>query len=185
MIIKNLAAMCRRTKHIVIFEDEPNDIQWIGTLRGIYPAYGVPRMETEQVKFLFDIPEEKRDECIAHNMGPIREVYDVSDGASDNEAVSMSLPMLFGGKMIFPLQTSAGVAFIDEDYLKPIENRAETKLYERYTEKGALYIVVKNGMMVEGVIIPEQIKAKALLERMEKITTLLAAQAAVEEEEET
>ena len=39
--------------------------------------------------------------------------------------------------------------------------------------------------MVEAVIRPEKVKLKALLERMNQITTLLAAQAAVEEEEET
>lgn len=184
MIIMNLAAMCRKTKYIAMFEDELNGIQWIGTLRGVYPAYGVPRMDTEQIKFLFDIPEEKKAECYSNNVGEIRNVWDVSDGASDNEAISMKLPMFYGGKMLTPLQTSTGVAFIDEDYLRPIENRAETKLYERYTESGKLYIVLKNGMMVEGLILPEEIKAKPLLERMNQITTLLAAQAAVEEEEE-
>lgn len=185
MIIKNLAARCRRRSAINIFSDKKRDIQWIGDGSGIYPMYGIPWMSEEQAMSMLDIPEKKRTGSLATSFGDIESFWDVSDGAADNEAVAINLPMFFGGKLIYPVTTSQGIAFYDADTFSPIKDCESPKLYERYDKRNELYFVAKSGMMVEAVIRPEKVKLKALLERMNQITTLLAAQAAVEEEEET
>ena len=182
MIIKNLAARCRKRKRIDIFSDKARDIQWIGDGSAYYPMYGIPWVDKEQVLFLFDVPEKNRTETIVIEKGNIQKALDVSDGAADNEAVAINLPMFFGGKMIYPAITSQGIAFYDADAFNPIKDTEDAKLYERYTDKGELYFVAKAGMMVEAVILPLNIKAKELLERMTQITDMLKAQAEQEDE---
>ena len=185
MIIKNLAARCRKRKHIVIFEDRARRIQWLSDGTAAYPAFGIPWITEDQAMVMMDIPEKDRTKGMANNFGDINDRFNVEDGASDNEATAINLPMFWNGKLIYPTVTSQGIAFYDADTLNPIKDCEKPKLYERYTNEGNLYFVAKDGMMVEAVILPLNIKAKELLERMEQITDLLKAQAANEEGEET
>ena len=182
MIIKNLAASCRKRMLIDIFTDTKQDIQWIGYGSALYPMHGIPWISTDQALVMFDVPEKKRDKTIVVDHGNIRDFFDVSDGAADNEAVAINLPMFFSGKMIYPTITSQGIAFYDADAFNPVKDIEDLRLYERYTKKGELYFVAKAGMMVEAVILPLNIKAKELLERMTQITDMLKAQ--VEQEDE-
>lgn len=183
MIIKNLARNCRKQLAVKMFDDSRNGIQWLGDRGGIYPAYGIPRMDKNQVLFVFDVPEEKRDKCLVAEYDDISDYFDISDGASDNEAVGFGLPMFFGGKLIYPVSTSGGVAFYEASAFEPIRDCKDAKLYERYTEAGDLYFVAKDGMMVEAVISPVPVDKKELLKRMAAITAQLKADAETEEEE--
>ena len=182
MILKNLAAKCRKRKHITIFEDKARDIQWAGDGKAIYPLFGIPWMTEEQALSMFDIPEKDRIKVMASNYGEVSDFFEVQDGAADNEAVAINLPMYFGGKLIYPVTTSQGIDFYDADAFSPIKDSDSPKLYERYTNKGTLYFVAKSGMMVEAVIMPESIDSKTLLERMTQITEMLRAQAEESEE---
>ena len=183
MILKNLAAMCRKRLFIEMFHDV-NNMQWIGEGHAIYPMIGIPEVNKEQIMFLFDIPEKNRAKCMVVDLGyNIEEFYDVSDGAADNEVQIMPPAMMTGGNLLTPIMTSQGIAFFNAEYLKPVSDCGDLSLYERYTKSGELYFVAKSGMMVEAVIRPEEVKLKELLEQMTKITTLLEAQAGQEEEE--
>lgn len=184
MILKNLATMCRKRLFIEMFHDR-NGMQWIGEGHAIYPMVGIPEVNKEQVLFLFDIPEKKRAECFTVDQGNIEDFYDVSDGAADNEAQMMPPAMMTGGKLLTPIMTSQGIAFFNAEYLKPVSDCEDLSMYERYTESGELYLVAKSGMMVEAVVIPENMsgdRGKNLLESLQKITEMMAAQL---EEDET
>lgn len=178
MILKNLAAMCRKRLFIEMFRDR-NDMQWIGEGHAIYPMVGIPEVNKEQVLFLFDIPEKHRAKCLVVDQGGIEEFCDVSDGAADNEVKLMPPAMMTGGNLLTPIMTSQGIAFFNAEYLKPVSDCEDLSLYERYTESGELYLVAKSGMMVEAVVIPENMsgdRGKNLLESLQQITEMMAAQ---------
>lgn len=183
MILKNLAAMCRKRLFIEMFHDR-NGMQWIGEGHAIYPMVGIPKVNKEQVLFLFDVPEKKRAECFTVDQGNIEDFYDVSDGAADNEVQIMPPAMMTGGNLLTPIMTSQGIAFFNAEYLKPVSDCEDLSLYERYTKSGELYLVAKSGMMVEAVVIPENMsgdRGKNLLESLKKIAVMMAAQ--LEEDE--
>lgn len=183
MILKNLAAMCRKRLFIEMFRDR-NDMQWIGEKHAIYPMVGIPKVNKEQVLFLFDVPEKKRAECFTVDQGNIEDFYDVSDGAADNEVQIMPPAMMTGGNLLTPIMTSQGIAFFNAEYLKPVSDCEDLSLYERYTKSGDLYLVAKSGMMVEAVVLPENMsgdRGKNLLEHLQQITEMMAAQLGEEE----
>lgn len=184
MLIKNLAAMCRKRLFIVMFSDKRNGIQWIGDGTSVFPMHGIPELDDEQIKFLFDIPEEKREKCIVSHMGEIGDMFDVSDSAADNEVIVMKPAMMINGKLLCPVSTSAGIAFFNPELLTPIRDCPDAKLYERYDPEARLYFVAKSGMLVEAVIMPSKPDAKELLDNLNKITRELTAQVETEETEE-
>ena len=65
MKIKNIAAICKKNKAIVLFEkhSESGDtvIQYIGDGGAAYPVAGLPPLDTESVLTIFDVPEKDRD----------------------------------------------------------------------------------------------------------------------------
>lgn len=175
MIIKNLAALCRKRKVIYVHEDQERDIQWVGDGRCMYPLFGIPHMTEEQIKVLFDIPEDKRGEVRTYthdferNMG-----YSFEDGAADNPVVRYGIT--FGGAngAFTPVSTSDGIAFYEEDVFRPLNN-PNAILYERYRKDGTLYFVMKAGMMVEALIFPAIIKEAELLDVITDIQQELQA----------
>jgi len=177
MILKNLAAMCRKRQVIIMYYDR-SDMQWISEGHAIYPMVGIPEVDKEQVMFLFDIPEKKRAECLVSDYGAIEDCFDVSDGAADNEVKLMQPAMMIGGNLLTPIETSQGIAFFNSEYLKPVSDREDLNLYERYTRNGQLYLVAKSGMIVQTVIMPEKLDnhGKTLMERLTAIIDMLGEQ---------
>lgn len=73
MKIKNIAAICKKNKQIVLFErhSESGDtvIQYIGDGGAAYPVTGLPPLDTESVLTIFDVPEKDREKYIVRTMG--------------------------------------------------------------------------------------------------------------------
>ena len=162
MIIKNLAAMCRKKKRVYVFEDEARDIQWVGDGSAIYPMYGIPHMEDEQMLILFDVPEDKRKTYAVFHHEEMLPGYSVEDGAADNLVENYPISIGEASGVWYPVSTSSGIAFYAAEVFKPIMDKPQAKLYERYTRKGDLYFVAKDGMLVEALIFPAQIKEEEL-----------------------
>ena len=76
------------------------------------------------------------------------------------------------GKSAYPLETSAGVTFIQEKYLLPLDGLEYMRLYERRGRNGDLfYIVAKIGMMIQAVIMPMDLPDKDFMEALNDLTS--------------
>ncbi len=62
--------------------------------------------------------------------------------------------MRYDGRDLLPLETSAGISFIQEKYLAPLDSLEYMQLFERRSTDGGLYIVAKVGMIIQAVIMP-------------------------------
>lgn len=173
MIIKNLAAMCRKKKRIWLFEDEAHDVQWAGDGGAIYPLFGIPHLNEEQILILFDVPEDKRKGFAVHTENIMPDGLDTEDSAADQEARPYPISLGTSWGVYYPVQTSTGIAFYDAEYFKPIADKPRAKLYERYTRSGRLYFVAKDGMLVEAVIMPAALKEEELAATLGTIFTEL------------
>ena len=83
MILKNLAALCRKNKRILLYYDERHNVQWAGYGGGFYPMHGIPCVTEEQAKILFDVPEDKR-RAVDSAEASFLDGYDLDDSAADN-----------------------------------------------------------------------------------------------------
>lgn len=145
MKIKNIAAICKKNKTIVLFEkhSESGDtvIQYISDGGAAYPVTGLPPLDTESVLTIFDVPEKDRDKYIVRTMG-IPEGINFEDTDADEKPIEgEALSIVYSGKVLKPLQTRRGLVFIESRYLSPVldvleEYRNGRSASEVYTGSG-------------------------------------------------
>lgn len=175
MKIKNIAAICKKNKQIVLFErySESGDtvIQYIGDSGAAYPVVGLPPLDTESVLTIFDVPEKDRDKYIVRTMG-IPEGINFEDIDADEKPIEGEmLSILYSGKTLKPLQTRRGLVFIESRYLSPISDVLDVlELYERFTTGGTPYIVAKAGLLLQAVIMPFDVINQQFVESLQRLT---------------
>ena len=78
--------------------------------------------------------------------------------------------MIWNGVKLIPLKTSDGITFVPQRYLAPIEaDEQEYVLCERTDANGRVYIVIKQGFLIVGVIMPYQIVNKDFVEQLKTL----------------
>lgn len=185
MKIKNIAAICKKNKTIVLFEkhSESGDtvIQYIGDGGAAYPVTGLPPLDTESVLTIFDVPEKDRDKYIARTMG-IPEGINFEDTDADEKPIEgEALSIVYSGKVLKPLQTRRGLVFIESRYLSPVLDVLE--LYERITTGGTPYIVAKAGLLLQAVIMPLDVINQQFVESLQRLTEQCAVSLALRKQE--
>lgn len=155
MKIKALAAICKKSKSIVIFDDKENDTQWLSDGTAVYPMLKMPYMTENNIFALFDVPESKEHDYYCKKLDFPEGLNFSNNDNIENKLKEEKVLITKDGRTLKPFQTSKGLIFIDVKYLKPISDELEVKYYERFT-KGTddVYITVKNGMEVIALILP-------------------------------
>jgi hypothetical protein len=175
MKIKSIARICAQDKRIFIYDkrqsDGEIDMQWIGDGSAMYPAFDLPLLEEESIFAIFDIPEKNRDKYLfQHKNVPERLSFE-DQVLCENILDTGKLEIAVAGRILKPLQTQRGLAFIDAKYLSPLSDSLDTlELYEQLTPDGQVYIVAKAGFMVMAVIMPYDIINENFVKQMEELT---------------
>lgn len=142
----------RKTIHI----REGAACQWLGDGIALYAMYNLPWLNLDNVFTLFDITEDNRGKFYLTEQ-ELPEIYNFNDDDSTEELIGeRSLFTIgFNGRNLIPLKTSRGVLYVDKKYLKPFADLPDGfELFARTTESGAVYIVVKSGLFILGIIMP-------------------------------
>ncbi len=153
MKIKAIASICRGNKSVILYEGK--SCQWISDGAAMFPLFGLPKMTKEHIFTMFDVPEDKRGgyyfESIENLPNYCFEDTDSGERLLDRATLSVCAK----GHVVEPLKTSLGIAFINEKYLAPFGDCVNGfELYERITPSGQVYIAVKEGFILLGVIMP-------------------------------
>ena len=175
MKLKKIASLCNQTGRFYLYDrqEEYETEQWLGDGIAAYPLCGLPYMEIENICAMFDIPEKKQAKLIMRQEdAPVAFSMDDTD-RTERELADSLLHLRYEGRELLPLRTSAGVVFIQEKYLAPLDDTDYMRLYERRTESGGVYIVAKIGMVIQAVIMPVDVVSEKLIGRMEELTSLL------------
>ena len=155
MIFKNLTALLRGQKRIILYGD-PEELQWVGDGGAIYPLHGMPGMIAADLQAVFDVPDKDIGKyLIDHHMGlPATLCYeDVDPGETQLRPEAWVLKRY--DTLYVPVRTSRGLRFYNPDYLKPLKDLQNTlEIYERHTESGMLYFAVKSGMLLQAIMLP-------------------------------
>ena len=151
MKIKQIESILKQDKAIIVAETP--SCQWLGNGDALYPVYNLPKLTKENIFTLFDIAEDKREKFYFKELElPIPlNLEDNDDTEVLIERDTMSI--IARGRVLEPLKTSQGMAFINQRYLKPFANEENGyELYERTNNHGRTYIAVKGGFMLLGII---------------------------------
>ncbi len=174
MKLNAIQQICKGAKRIVLYTSPEKTAQWISDGGAFYPLYNLPRMGDENIFTLFDIPEKKRDKIRLEQHTNLPEILNFADrDMGENLLDQGKLSLCVNGRTMISLHTSLGAVYINAKYLVPfkdIENGVQ--LYERNTPSGAVYIAVKEGFLLTGIILPYDIVTQDFIKELESLHRL-------------
>lgn len=169
MKLSKIGSLLKRDKSIYLYNDLPNNMQWIGNGAAAYPIIGMPPMTEDNICTMFDITtKQKQEYFIRVDTLPERLCFKDTDPA-ENELAESDLLIVKSGRELQPLETQNGLAFLDMDYLKPIGTEDYIKLFERPTQRGGVYFAVKVGLNLQAIIMPFNPVSTAFVRQMENM----------------
>jgi len=151
--------------------DGENVYQWLGDGRSAYPLVGLPVMDVENICAMFDITEKKREKLIMRQMDAPDTMNWEDTDPLERQIGDPKLCVRYDGRDLLPLETTAGITFIQEKYLLPLDGLEYMRLYERRGTDGGLYIVAKIGMILQAVIMPMDLPDKNFMELLNDLTS--------------
>lgn len=176
MRIKKVGAICNAggCYYLMDERDAAGEIvgQWLGDGKSAYPLVGLPVMDLENICAMFDITEKKREKLVMRR-ADVPDSMNWEDTAPlERQLDDPKLCVRYDGRDLLPLETTAGVTFIQEKYLLPLDGLEYMRLYERRGRNGDLfYIVAKTGMMIQAVIMPMDLPDKDFMEALNDLTS--------------
>lgn len=158
MKLKKVGAICNEDGRYYLMDQKDDDgeivSQWLGDGKSAYPLAGLPVMDTENICAMFDITSKKREKLVMREMDAPGTMNWEDTDQLERQLDEPKLCVRYDGMDLLPLETSAGITFIQEKYLLPLENLDYMRIYERRGTDGGLYIVAKIGMILQAVIMP-------------------------------
>ncbi|MBR4295724.1 MAG: hypothetical protein IKT56_02660 [Clostridia bacterium] len=170
MKIKSIEQICKANKTIFLYSGRDGR-QWISNGEAYYPLTKLPQLDEDIVFTIFDIPEEKREKYIFNIdelPGTLCFLDDDTEGGERPLGKSLG-HIIENGKTLAAFNSSHGAIYINTKYLKPFENSSGLMLTERTDILGHPYIAVKDGMFLEGIILPEDIIDSGFLEKISEL----------------
>lgn len=171
MKIKQIESILKAEKTIIVIETEA--CQWLGNGSAFYPVYNLPKLTKENIFTIFDIAEDKRDKFYFEERAlPSGINFEDIDGG-EQMLERGSIEIYANGRVLEPLKTSLGVAFINMRYLKPFADaEGGFNLYERIDQSGNIYIAVKCGFILLGIISPYDLVSKQFIDTLQTLLDL-------------
>lgn len=173
MKIKKIASFCNSAQTIIVFDkftrDGDLDVQWVGDGYACYPIYDMPKLDMESLCVIFDVPEKKR-ATFVYRHDPVPDTYSFSDiDETENLIVTSHINIVANGRVLMPLPTQRGIAFIDTKYLAPLADIRPYEIYERIAKDKTSYFAVKAGLILQAIILPYEIITDDFAQRFEDI----------------
>ncbi len=167
MKIKQVESIVKSSKQIHILN--ALDCQWLGDGTAFYPLYDMPELTESTIYTMLDIPEDNRSKYVYTERNFPSE-YSLNDFEIDETVIMRDMfDVVVRGAIVEPLKTPRGLIFIDTKYLKPFTGDSY-ELYERIGKSGEIYIVVKCGFTLRGIISPCEILDEKFMTALETLT---------------
>lgn len=176
MKIKKIGAICNACG-VYYLMDQKNAVgetvyQWLGDGKSAYPLVGMPTMDVENICAMFDITDKKREKLVMRQFEAPNTMNWEDTDSFERRLDDPKLCVRYDGRDLLPLETSAGITFIQEKYLLPLDGMDYMQLYERKSSDGRLYIVAKIGMILQAVIMPMDVVTDDLVDRLDELTRM-------------
>lgn len=156
MKVKDIAALCKRRKTLILTTPDENGLQFAGDGQAMFLLEGLTDIDLETMLRFMDVTEDEAEiwNKIYEDFPP---VYDRSETAPQVNAVKGKISRIeINGKDLCPLELPDRTIFIHSRYLKAVTDYT-TELKVRMASNGKIYVAVSKGMFVNGIIIPFEI----------------------------
>ncbi|MBQ9269694.1 MAG: hypothetical protein IJ206_09290 [Oscillospiraceae bacterium] len=175
MKLKKVAALCKKHKQAAIFQQwkypstgGPRYLakQFISDGYAAYSAYGLPELTKESLLRIFDVKEEDFEKWRV-SVDELPDSLDFRDDIDDEIRIeTFYWPVVRNEETIYVFGTEGnGVLFVKEDYIAAAGESGYRTYFERRTrESGNPYIAVKNGVMLEAIILPVNILTESVVQ---------------------
>lgn len=174
MKLKKLEQQIKRRKEVCI--TEAGDGLWLGTERAMYAAYNIEPMSFDQLMTMFDVPEDKRESYSEIESGLLYYAEVVDTDPKETPLQKGSVQIVWCGKPLLPLLVeNQEIYYIDPRYLDPVADAEDITLCRRIGTDGRTYIAIKSGMLLIGLIEPENIVDEMLLQHLKTLYDLSAS----------
>lgn len=143
--------LCKKEKRMVLYSG--GRMQWVGVGGAAYPLLKVPYLDANTVRAVYSLPDGM---TVEEKEGLPPHLSFADEERAERPVFMEKIQLNPLADRLLTLRTSEGVCFIKEQYLKPLEEgeNGSADLYERRSTSGQIYIVAKQGMMLEAVIMP-------------------------------
>lgn len=148
MQLKQIETLCKHSKIINILETYTH--QWISDGFACYPLLKMPKLNEKTVLTVLNIPESKANKYTV-TVQPMYEHFNINDDDLAEREINKAWMSIMNAR---PMKTSEGITFINDRYLKPLQDLEYPKFFERKTESGQIYIVIKDGLFINAIIMP-------------------------------
>ncbi len=176
MLIKKIVSLCTKTKEVCTLKQ--GEVQWLGNGQAFYVLNEeIPWLSESMFCAAFDIKSKKAEEIQFSFGEPVPEGYNFCDAAENENMVERvnGIGIQYNGKSLLPFKTSEGIAYLDRAHFAPLADLDGDMVYifERRSEDGTLFFVVKFGFEVVAVIMPcDSIVDKSLADELKTVAEL-------------
>lgn len=157
MNLQALGKICAEAKTLNLYEDA-DGVQWAGTGSCVWRLpENLGTLTTDALCAIWDVSAEKAAGWVI-SRHPFPDAYCTDDySAGERELLWwVQRRLVLDGVDILPLKEPGGEVYtIKTKYIRPGKDAEQPSLCLRKTTEGAPYIVCKDGMFVQAVIIPQ------------------------------
>lgn len=150
MNLDKIFNICKASKRFVVFRQNPKT-QWIGDGIATYIVTHSPKLTPEYLTASASLKPQEVENTLFKNIDFPEEFETADKVDNENFVVPSEITINFFDGEYTLVFTSQGIRFIKTIYLKPFGNE-EYELYERYSDDGKMYFVLKIGMFVNALI---------------------------------
>ena len=164
MKLKALASLCNEAKVVKLY-NAGDDTQWAGTGGTLYKLpENLGRLTTDALCAIFDISAEKAAKMvIAETELPEGFETDDNSGGEMNLLYWMDRRLILNGVDDLPLKAPDGeILCIPTKALRPGSDAEQPGLCLRHTPSGAPYVVYKDGIFVQAIIMPSRMEPELI-----------------------
>lgn len=169
MKLSAIWSLLKQRKRVAVHRGE--DTQWVGDGYASYPIYSLPDLNEESIRILLDIKEDVWDKftCGFYHNIPFSED---DNNLCDKGLQPLGISIFFRGKSLLPLTDGQTLYYIEEKYLKPFNDFSPLFSYRPHEGFGEGIILLKEGMLLRGVVAPyypTYLEGQELLEVLRKV----------------
>ena len=148
MQFKKIISLCKREKKIILLNEHGK--QWIGNGAVFFCLDGYPEMSGENIFRVFDIKKDEETKYLLTDSYENEAMLDFSENGPAEYDLETS-PYIFScSRDYMPIVADGELHLLDTEYLSAFGGGAN--LFARRTSSGLLYVAVRHGIFLEGLI---------------------------------
>jgi len=167
MKIKNVIKKCKSHKTICVVYAGSD--KWLGDGKSLFLMPEFMNVDMDALCGLYDFSETEQQKMVYVNKQYNDTIFNFNDDDDDEVEVEiLGIDLLIKGTAYCPIKTDDGIIYIDKSYFQIFDNGI-TALKKRVAKDGSFYIVIKEGFMLTGIIIPENLGSPKLKDTLKML----------------